>query len=211
LILEFLETPEVKQDAHEEMKQDTEPDDPEHRQIEDQDQQQHKPSLDETQQPKPTKIDETSKETRLASILKLAKDLRPLGKVVAIIASPFREAKLSVTLKIIDDEMLNVNLLHKMNKRLLSAEDHLKKNSQQKHHIIGVYAVVVGNARLPWMQISLVPKELINDIKESKDFASRVYSAKIIDWYGQDTRPTVEILKPADADAEEQEESKASK
>ena len=105
--------------------------------------------------------------------------MRPLGKVVAIIASPLREreTRLSVTLKIIDDEMLNVNLLHKMNKRMLStqSEENPKKASQQKRHIIGVYAVIVGNARLPWMQISQVPKELINDIKENKDFSSRVY------------------------------------
>lgn len=63
------------------------------------------------------KLDDSSKEARINSIIRIAKDLRPVGKVVAIIESPIRHAKLIVTLKLIDEELVNPNQLAKLNKR----------------------------------------------------------------------------------------------
>jgi acetolactate synthase small subunit len=63
------------------------------------------------------KLDDSSKEARINSIIRIAKDLRPIGKVVAIIESPIRHAKLIVTLKLIDEELVNPNQLAKLNKR----------------------------------------------------------------------------------------------
>lgn len=48
------------------------------------------------------------------------------------------------------------------------------------------------------MQVDLAPKELINDVKEGKDFAARRYIAQIKDWFANDIRPTVEVLKLAE-------------
>jgi hypothetical protein len=67
------------------------------------------------------KFDESSKEARINSIVRIAKDFRPIGKVVAILESPIRQAKLIVTLKLIDDELANPNQLTKLNKRQQSA------------------------------------------------------------------------------------------
>lgn len=105
------------QDAQEETKQDTAQ--PERRVSQDQDTSTGKQkfaSQDELAG-KTLKIDETSKETRINSIARLAKDLRPIGKVVAILESPVRDAKLIVTLNLIDEELLNPNMIQKLNKR----------------------------------------------------------------------------------------------
>jgi hypothetical protein len=48
------------------------------------------------------------------------------------------------------------------------------------------------------MQVAFAPKELINDIKEGKDFGARRYIAQIKDWFANDMRPTAEVLKPAE-------------
>lgn len=71
---------------------------------------------------------------------------------------------------------------------------------------------MISNSKLPWMQVALAPKELINDVKEGKDFASRRYVAQIKDWFANDMRPTAEVLKPAEVSSRrassEQQESK---
>lgn len=70
--------------------------------------------------------------------------------------------------------------------------------------------MVVGNTRLPWMQVALAPKELIADVRDGKEYASRCFVAKIKDWYEADSRPTLEIIKSVDAKEEDivQEEKK---
>ena len=176
---------ETQQDFHEETKQDTEP---ERRQSEDQDQvnkQRKFSAQEEGLKNSSFKIDETSKETKINSIIRLAKDLRPTGRVVAIVESPAREAKHVVTIKVIDEELLNPNLLHKLNKRQQSLQNDdcpAKKARTIKHYIMGLYAIVQGNSRLPWMQVAIAPKELIADIKDGRDWAARCYVAKIKDW-----------------------------
>jgi hypothetical protein len=63
---------------------------------------------------------------------------------------------------------------------------------------MGLYAIVPNNSKLPWMQVSIAPKELINDVKEGRDFAARCYLAQIKDWFANDMRPTVDVIKPLD-------------
>ena len=94
-------------------------------------------------------------------------------------------------------------MLIKLNKRLqgTQAEDHPKKG--HKDYIIGLYAIVVGNRRLPWMQVTSVPKEVISDVKENRDYTQRAYLAKIKNWFETDMRPTLEILKLKDSQDEE--------
>jgi hypothetical protein len=115
----------TEQDKTHETKQDTEP---ERRISEDQDQEDRKRKFSNHEDPiknltprTTLRIDETSKETRISSIIRLSKDLRPLGKVVAVLDSPVRESKLNITLKLIDDELKTPTLLQKLNKRLQSS------------------------------------------------------------------------------------------
>ncbi len=63
---------------------------------------------------------------------------------------------------------------------------------------MGLYAIVVNNSKLPWMQVSMAPKELITDVKDGKDFTARCYLAQIKDWFANDMRPTVDVIKPLD-------------
>ena len=57
---------------------------------------------------------------------------------------------------------------------------------------------MVKNTKLPWMQVSMAPKELISDVKDGKDFEVRFYLAQIKDWFTNDMRPTVDLIKPVD-------------
>ena len=44
----------------------------------------------------------------------------------------------------------------------------------------------------------MAPKELISDVKDGKDFEARCYLAQIKDWFTNDMRPTVDLIKPVD-------------
>jgi hypothetical protein len=52
------------------------------------------------------KINETSKDTRIDSINKLAKEYRPLGKVITVLNSPAMQKELIATLVPIDKAVL---------------------------------------------------------------------------------------------------------
>jgi hypothetical protein len=59
------------------------------------------------------KINETNRDTRIDSINKLAKEYRPLGKVVTVLNSPAMQKELIATLVPVDKTVLNYKGLQK--------------------------------------------------------------------------------------------------
>ena len=58
----------------------------------------------------------------------------------------------------------------------------------------GIYAAPVSK-KLPWMCISNVPPELINDIKSKRKPAERYYIAKFVSWDVGHIRPLCKIVE----------------
>ena len=139
------------------------------------------------------KIDESSLESRIASINRISRELRPLGKVVTILNSPNQEKEQLVTLKTIDQQMLNYKDLAKLQKKLKKQGGESPRTGKQNQKVVGIYAIPVSQ-KLPWMQICTIPDEFLKDLRQKKNLANRYYLAKISEWHKNDLRPTCQIL-----------------
>ena len=98
-----------------------------------------------------------------------------------------------MTLKTIDQQMLNYKDLVKLQKKLKKQAQESPRTGKQNQKVVGIYAIPVSQ-KLPWMQICTVPDEFLKDLKQKKNLANRYYLAKISEWHKNDLRPTCQIL-----------------
>jgi len=101
----------------------------------------------------------------MAEVNEIAHDCRPLGRVKAIIKSPNREKELMVTLVVQDKERLEDETFLKMLQGGAGIKDSRTANKIAQNS--GIYAVPISK-KLPWMTISNVPPELIEDVRNGK-------------------------------------------
>jgi len=98
------------------------------------------------------KIDDTNRDKRIDSINRIAKELRPLGKVVHVVSSPNMQKDLLATLISINKEKCDYDEL-----KAVQVDQKLGKNTKG---CFGIYAIPVSN-KLPWMQITCIPDEFL--------------------------------------------------
>ena len=135
------------------------------------------------QKPKQTEIKGRSKAERLIDINTIAKDLRPIARVKAIVKSPNREKEHLVTLKAlekIDDEELLKKMSNGMSKKKVATTS-------------GIFALPVSK-KLPWMTISGIPDEFMKDIAEGKKPENRYYLVKMENWSASFIKPMCKVL-----------------
>ena len=121
------------------------------------------------------------KSERLVQINKISVDLRPLGRVRAIIKSPIREKDFLVTLMPLEKELLKLEVAEKI------------KKEKKKTLNVGISAVPISK-KLPFMNMTEIPDEFIEDLKKHKKPQQRYYIAKVVKWETTDLRPSCEVI-----------------
>lgn len=109
-------------------------------------------------------INDESRDTIIKSVNEISLEWQPVGYVVKISESPQSKKQIVVTLKTVDKQLFSLK--------------HLKLLQKNKREI-GIYAVAVGNKKLPWMQITKVPDEYMRDLKQRRNIENRYYLATI--------------------------------
>ncbi len=124
-------------------------------------------------------INDETCETIIKSVNEISNEWQPVGHVVKINDSPQSKKQIVVTLKTVD-------------KQLFSSK-HLKLLQKNKR-AIGIYAVAVGNKKLPWMQITKVPDEYMRDLKQRRNIENRYYLSTIQSMCSESFRPSCQII-----------------
>lgn len=108
-----------------------------------------------------------SKASRFEQINEAAQTFRPQGRVLAVIECPNRTKEQMITLT-----------------TLKPASGSKKENGKKKNkaedavHVLAVPA----NTKLPWMQLSSLPAEYHEDVREKRKIGQRYYVAKLTGW-----------------------------